>query len=110
MNKLYVFSKIAVGGKYYRSLYGEVQSDFNINYVLDGTKDNAKIEVYNYDKEALKPYTICFLECGASAELSYFIVSKDKVERFETEENASGYYKHSINLLGCFEFFATCKN
>lgn len=103
MNKLYVFSKIAVDGKYYRSLYGEVQSDFNINYVLDGTKDNAKVEVYNYDKEAIKPYTIVFIECGASADLSYFIVSKDKVERFETEEKASGYYKHPIDLLGCFE-------
>lgn len=76
---------------------GEIQTDFNMSFVLDGTKDSCKVQVLSFDKEYLPPYTICYMQ-----ELdSWWIVSSDKVER---HANDSGFfYVHSLNLLGAIE-------
>ena len=87
--------------QYYNGTYlvdlGEIQTDFNMSFVLDGTKDSCRVQVLSFDKEYLPPYTICYME-----ELnSWWIVAKDKVER---HANDSGFfYVHNLNLLGAIE-------
>lgn len=98
-NYLYYFDKVATNGKYYRHYYGEYQSNFNMSFTLDKTRDSCKIEIYNFNSSALLPYTIVFIESNNT----FWVVSKDSVERNETEDNASGFYKHTLSLSGPFD-------
>ena len=96
MNKdnLYIYDKKA---PYNRSLLGEVQSGFNMSFVIDGTKDSCKCIVWGYTESSIEPYTIAFHEKTNT----WWIVSHDKVERY-TNENGF-IYIHNLELLGAIE-------
>lgn len=101
-DKLYYFDKTptyvnGVGYHYYRHEYGEVQTTFNMSFVIDGTKDSCKVEVYNNDSKELDPLTICWLESTNT----WWVVKSDQVTRYANEIGA--YYQHSISLYGAFE-------
>ena len=76
---------------------GEIQSDFNMNIVIDGTKDSMQVQVYDYNGVNLQPYTlICH-----KATNTWWIVKSDKVKRYA---NDSGYYyQHNLALQGAIE-------
>ena len=81
--------------------FAEVQcgsNGFNLSFVIDGTKDSAKLIVLSYSKsETLKPYTIVYHEDTNT----WWIVANDKVERYENE---NGFlYKHNLQLEGAIE-------
>ena len=76
---------------------GEVQSDFNMSFVIDETKDSCQIIVYSYNNIELTPYTLVKHEKTNT----WWVVSHDKVER---NMNESGFfYIHTIELLGAIE-------
>ena len=80
-----------------QSTLGEVQQGFDMSFVIDGTKDSAKIEVIGFDKTEIQPYTICYHPNTNS----WWIVSNDKVESFRHE---GGFiYRHILKLLGAVE-------
>ena len=41
-----------------RVLLGEVQTRFNMSFVIDGTKDSCKIQVISFSENEIEPYTI----------------------------------------------------
>ena len=93
MDKIYAFDKITKLG----TLLGEIQTEFNLSFVIDGTKDSAKIVVHSWDENEIEPYTIIY---HANTQ-SWWIVSHDKVERYQNE---SGFlYVHNLTLLGAIE-------
>lgn len=101
-DKLYYFDKTptyvsGVGYHHYRHEYGEVQTTFNMSFVIDGTKDSCKVIVYNNDSKELDPLTICWLESTNT----WWIVKSDQVTRYANEIGA--YYQHEISLYGAFE-------
>jgi hypothetical protein len=61
MNKdlLYYFDKLS---PYQRHELGEIQSDFNMSFVIDGTKDSAKVLVYSFNETEIEPNTILWHE------------------------------------------------
>ena len=71
---------------------------FNMSFVIDGTKDSAKMTALSHSREkAFLPYTIIWHENTNT----WWIVSKDNVERYINE---SGYlYKHNLQLEGAIE-------
>lgn len=80
---------------------GEVnfgENGFNMSFVIDGTKDSTKLQMYSYTKkEALIPNTVVWHENTNT----WWVVSKDKVDRFESE---GGYlYIHTLQLEGAIE-------
>ena len=82
-----------------RVLYGEIQSDFNMSFVIDGTKDSAKIQVISFNETEIEPYTIVWHKNTNT----WWVVSHDKVER---SMNESGFiYVHNVELLGAIELF-----
>lgn len=97
-NQAYYYDKIPQNDIFYGHLLGEVQSNYNISFVIDGTKDSAKIEVLSFNiSEEIEPYTIIFLQ-GTN---TYWVVSSDKVEKYINE---SGYFfKHNLQLTGAVE-------
>ncbi len=101
-DKLYYFEKtptLSVNSelKHKRYEFGEIQTTFNMSFVLDGTKDSCKVEVYNNNSKELDPLTICWLESTNT----WWVVKSDKVTRYANEIGA--YYQHSISLYGAFE-------
>ena len=91
--ELWLFDKISLE----RYSIGEYDSNFNVNLVLDGTKDTTKIIVRNYINEDIKPNTICYLP---DLDL-WFIVRKDICRRYTHE--ISALYEHEIELVGAFD-------
>lgn len=90
---LYAFDKI----NYNRYELGEIQSDFNMSNVIDGTKDSSKVIAINYIETEITPMTILY----HVATMSWWVVSHDKVEKIVDDE---GYiYKHNLELLGAIE-------
>lgn len=90
---VYVFDKKT----WERSLLGEVQNDFNMSLVLDGTKDSMKIIVQGYEETKIEPYTIVqHLKTN-----TWWIVSSDKVERYMNEDGF--FYIHNLEVLGAIE-------
>ena len=90
---VYVFDKNTKVGV----ALGEVQSNFNMSYVVDGTKDSCKIEVQSFQEAEIEPYTIVLHK----KTFTWWIVSHDKVER---RANDSGYiYTHNLQLQGAIE-------
>lgn len=101
-DKLYYFDKTptyvsGIGYNYYRHEYGEVQTTFNMSFVIDGTKDSCKVSVYNNNSKELDPLTICWLKSTNT----WWIVKSDQVTRYANEIGA--YYQHEISLYGAFE-------
>jgi len=96
---IYIYEGILSSGVTMTQL-GEEQfgsEGINFGFTLDGTKDSTKFEVLSYRRESVKPFTIvCHNETS-----SWWIVQKDKVERYTNEQ---GYiYKHSLQCIGAIE-------
>ena len=73
------------------------QEGINFGFTLDGTKDSCKFDVLSFRRESVKPFSVvCHHETS-----SWWIVQKDKVERYTNE---SGWiYKHSLQCIGAIE-------
>ena len=93
-DNIYIYNK-KTGERY---LLGEIQNDFNMSFVIDGTKDSAELKVIGYYYEELEPYTICWHEKTDS----WWIISSDKIERYQNE-NGTFVYKHNLSLVGAIE-------
>lgn len=78
---------------------GEIQTNFNQAYSLDGTSDSAKISVFGYVQGTIVPNTIIY----HPSTNSWWIVSHDQVDRYANE--VGFFYKHSITLNGAIELF-----
>ena len=92
-------SGIGLGGVQGHEL-GEIQTDFNMSFTIDGTKDSCKIKVLSYTNYELEPFTILWHK----ATNTWWIVKNDKVER---ELNEQGYlYVHEINLNGAIDLLS----
>lgn len=90
---LYGYDKITTK----RYEIGEIQSDFNMSYVIDGTKDSTQVIIISTSAKELEPYTIV----NHKKTNSWWVVSHDKVDRY-TNENGFIYF-HNIELLGAIE-------
>ncbi len=92
-DRFYVFDKLTK----VRTLLGEIQSDFNMSFTIDGTKDSCSVIVWSYVDYEIEPYTICWHEKTNT----WWVVSHDKIERYKNE---NGFlYTHEIELLGAIE-------
>ena len=76
---------------------GEIQKEFNISFVLDGTKDSAKINILNFSSIEIEPNTIVRHE----ATNTWWVVKHDKVTRYMNEQGY--YYTHELELNGSIE-------
>ena len=96
-NKVYIFSKTLNLGIATGTLLGEVQSDFNMSQVLDGTKDSMKVIIRSNRKEVVEPNTIFWHKDTNT----WWIVAKDKVENSTCE---NGFlYVHNLQIDGAIE-------
>ena len=77
--------------------FGEIQTDFNMSKVIDGTKDSCKINVVLYQEKEITPNTIVWHK----ATNTWWIVGNDKVGRYENE--SGWYFKHELQLEGAIE-------
>lgn len=98
---IYVFDK-----KTYKSkALGEIQASFNMSFVIDGTKDSAKVTVISFDGNEVEPNTIVYHKKTSS----WWIVASDKVERYlnyidESNDNTPHFvYTHDLQLDGAIE-------
>lgn len=90
---IYTFDKTTFVG----SIFGEVQSGFNMSLTIDGTKDSLKIIVWSFNGDEILPYTIVYHKNTET----WWIVAHDKVERYVNE---SGFiYTHNLELVGAIE-------
>lgn len=76
---------------------GEIQTGFNLSFVIDGTKDSAKIVIISFQESEVEPNTIIYHEKSNS----WWIISNDKVERYQYENKP--IYKHSLTLNGAID-------
>ena len=90
---LYYFDK----STFERIELGEIQTAFNMSFVIDGTKDSCKVIVNSYIEEILTPNTICH----HLATNTWWIIANDKVERYENEQGY--FYSHTLQLEGAIE-------
>lgn len=82
---------------YTKTELGEIQSQFNMSFVIDGTKDSCQVNVWSFSGNEVEPYTIIY---HAKTD-SWWITTHDKVERYQ---NDSGFiYMHSLELMGAIE-------
>ena len=82
---------------YTKTELGEIQSQFNMSFVIDGTKDSCQVNVWSFVGNEIEPYTIIY----HTKTDSWWIVSHDKVERYQ---NDSGFnYMHTLQLMGAIE-------
>lgn len=91
---IYAFDKITKIG----SQLGEIQSNFNMSFVIDGTKDSCSVIVWSKSGIEIEPYTI-LLHLKTN---TWWIVSHDKVERYQNEDSTF-VYVHELELLGAIE-------
>ena len=90
---IYYFDKVT----FERKVLGEIQCDFNMGLVIDGTKDSVTILVHSFVDYEMEPQTIIWHEKTNT----WWVVSHDKVEKYC---NDSGYYYiHNLDLLGAIE-------
>ena len=96
MNKdlVYAFDKLTKKG----TILGEIQSDFNMSLVIDGTKDSCSVIVWSFSGLEIEPYTIILHQ----KTMSWWVVSHDKVERY-LNDNCEFIYVHNLELLGAIE-------
>ena len=76
---------------------GEIQSGFNMSFVIDGTKDSSKIDVHSSNGEEIEPNTILFHRKTNT----WWIVSSDKVDRYYNEKKF--FYVHNLQIEGAIE-------
>ena len=95
-DRLYYWNKIDFNET--RTLLGEIQTNFNMGFSINGDKDTCKVVCLSYSiDESIKPYTLVWHENTNT----WWIVANDKVERYPNEK---GYvYKHIIQLEGAKE-------
>lgn len=93
---LYFWDKLGIDGK--RTLLGEIQTSFNMSFVIDGTKDSTKVQVFSFSiSETIKPNTVVWHENTST----WWIVANDKVEN---RVNENGFmYIHNLQLEGAIE-------
>ena len=90
---VYIFDKITKT----RNLLGEIQKGFNMSFVIDGTKDSARIIVYSFNGDEVEPNTVVYhLKTN-----TWWIVSEDNVERYMSD--AGFLYIHNLQLEGAIE-------
>ena len=98
-DNIYIFDKLTFIG----SLLGEIQTDFNMSFVIDGTKDSCKLIVTNYSDVEIEPYSIIY----HPKTMTWWIVSHDKIERyaneFDSDDNPTYLYSHNLELFGAIE-------
>lgn len=93
---IYVFDKITKQ----RKTFGEIENNYNMSIVLDGTKDSCSVMVYNFESEEIKPNTIVYLPSTDT----WWIVEQDMCKYIENEENP--LWQHNISLVGAFELLS----
>ena len=98
-DNIYIFDKLTFIG----SVLGEIQADFNMSFVIDGTKDSCKLIVTNYSDIEIEPYSIIY----HPKTMTWWIVSHDKIERyaneFDSEDEPTYLYSHNLELFGAIE-------
>ena len=80
-------------------LLGEIQTDFDMSFTIDGTKDSAKIVIFSFIPNVIDPYTIIYHQNTQT----WWCVSSDSVTRYANESGF--YYVHTLQLLGAREIF-----
>lgn len=93
---IYVYDKVTFA----RKIFGEIENDYNMSIVLDGTKDSCRVMVYNFEREEIKPNTIVYLPSTDT----WWIVEQDMCKYIENEENP--LWQHNISLVGAFELLS----
>ena len=76
---------------------GEIQTNFNMSLVNDGTKDSMKVTVVSFSGVEITPNTII----NHKATNTWWIISHDKVMREQSENTPR--YKHELQLEGAIE-------
>ena len=95
-NTIYYFSKTT--GR--RTYLGEIQNDYNMSFVVDGTKDSCKVEVLSKSvNREIEPWTVIY----HSVSETFWVVSKDEVEYLMNDPQNDYIYRHNIQLLGLVE-------
>lgn len=74
---------------------GEIQTNFQCAFTLDGTNDSGKIIIFNHSEKAIDPNTIIFHK----SLVNWYIVSHDQVDRYANE--VGFLYTHTLTLDGC---------
>ena len=78
---------------------GEIQTNFNMSFVIDGTKDSCSMILWSKVDTQIEPYTIIYHKKTST----WWVVQHDKVERRQAD---NGFiYIHEIQLLGAIELF-----
>ena len=94
-DRIYIFDKKPPYNKIY---LGEIQTDFNISLVIDGTKDTTKMIVMSFtENQEIEADTIVYHENSNT----WWIVSNDKVDKYLNESNS--LYVHELSLDGAVE-------
>ena len=90
---IYIFDKETKVG----TPFGEIQSDFNMDFTIDGTKDSCQIIVWSWQSEEIEANTLVY----HPKTTTWWIVARDKAERYQNE---NGFlYIHSLQLEGAIE-------
>lgn len=92
---VYIFNKLDKTS----SVLGEIQTNFNMSLVIDGTRDSSKLTVHSFNGDEIEPNTILL----HSKTNSWWIVAEDKVERRTNEQGF--YYIHNLQIEGAIELF-----
>lgn len=93
---VYYFDKLS---PYARHELGEIQTDFNTSFTIDGTKDSTKLVVRSFNGKEVEPCTIL----KHQKTNTWWCVKKDDVRRYANE---SGFiYVHTIQCNGAKELF-----
>jgi len=91
---VYYFDKLS---PYARHELGEIQTDFNMNFTVDGSKDSSKMIVRSFSGDEVEPYTILKHEKTNT----WWVAINDEVKRYANE---SGFvYVHTIQFNGAKE-------
>ena len=90
---IYYYDKV----NYKKHEIGYIQTDFNMSFVIDETKDSCKVVVHSYLEKPIEPMTIVY----HTNINSWWVVAKDEIERIPNENTF--IYIHTIQLLGAIE-------
>lgn len=100
-DNLYYWDEVSLG-TFRRKLLGEILTDFNFSFTIDGAKDSAKVNLVSYTKNQIKPYTIIEHEKTNT----WWVVASDRIERFQNDDGF--YYVHELELVGAIELLNAC--
>ena len=93
---LYTFDKLT----FKREILGEIQNDFNMSLVIDGTSDSFKSIVYSFNGTEVEPNTIVWHEKTNT----WWCVKRDKVQRY-INDSGNYIYEHNLQIKGAIEWF-----